>query len=258
MSIKLNLNRSIDIAYNPSYLFNQWTRYVKNNKTGYFMLSNALEDYLPFIKSAAMNLYIFYAIHAKNEEGCSYYSNETIARKLKVSVKTISNWNKVLQDVGLIVRTPNPNNSSTTYMLPLSDFEINMPSDSDPTFNKLGSYLSQEGYGSKSSIFFYIVNTQTMYKYYPFTKEYIFSEGKISRSIYLYTESHQLLTTINTDIKDFGWCINSKNEFILIWKPTDKSENNPKNRLEIIRQLDSQEAIESFRTNYPKLSLSNK
>ena len=248
MSIKLNLNRSIDIAYNPSYLFNQWTRYVKNNKTGYFMLSNALEDYLPFIKSAAMNLYIFYAIHAKNEEGCSYYSNETIARKLKVSVKTISNWNKVLQDVGLIVRTPNPNNSSTTYMLPLSDFEINMPSDSDPTFNKLGSYLSQEGYGSKSSIFFYIVNTQTMYKYYPFTKEYILNILKNNREI------KKTMVVAN-----LGYSyINSKNEFILIWKPTDKSENNPKNRLEIIRQLDSQEAIESFRTNYPKLSLSNK
>ncbi|KRM03838.1 helix-turn-helix domain-containing protein [Lactobacillus kitasatonis] len=257
MSIKLNLNKSMD-TLNPSYLFNQWTKYVKNNKTGYFMLSNALETYLPFIKSAAMNLYIFYAIHAKNEEGCSYYSNETIARKLNVSVKTISNWNKVLQDVGLIARTPNPNNSSTTYMLPLSDFEINVSSASDQDFKRLSSYLNQEGYGSKKYILFYIADTQKMYKYFPFTKEYVLSEGKISRNIYLYNEPKQYLTSINTDIKGFGWYVDSENEFVLVWKPTNKSENNPKNRLEIIKQLDSQEAIESFQANYPKLSLSKK
>lgn len=258
MSIKLNLNKSIDTVLNPSYLFHQWTKYVKNNKTGYFMLSNALENYLPFIKSAAMNLYIFYVIHAKNEEGCSYYSNETIARKLNVSVKTISNWNKVLQDVGLIIRTPNPNNSSTTYMLPLSDFEINVSSASDQDFKRLSSYLNQEGYSSKKYILFYIADTQKMYKYFPFTKEYVLSEGKISRNIYLYNEPKQHLTSIDTDIKDFGWHIDSENEFVLVWKPTNKSENNPKNRLEIIKQLDSQEAIESFQANYPKLNLSKK
>ena len=222
------------------------------------MLSNALENYLPFIKSAAMNLYIFYAIHAKNEEGCSYYSNETIARKLNVSVKTISNWNKVLQDVGLIIRTPNPNNSSTTYMLPLSDFEINVSSASDQDFKRLSSYLNQEGYSSKKYILFYIADTQKMYKYFPFTKEYVLSEGKISRNIYLYNEPKQHLTSIDTDIKDFGWHIDSENEFVLVWKPTNKSENNPKNRLEIIKQLDSQKAIESFQANYPKLNLSKK
>ena len=97
-----------------------------------------------------------------------------------------------------------------------------------------------------------------MYKYFPFTKEYVLSEGKISRNIYLYNEPKQHLTSIDTDIKDFGWHIDSENEFVLVWKPTNKSENNPKNRLEIIKQLDSQKAIESFQANYPKSNLSKK
>lgn len=39
-------------------------------------MSNNIQKYLPLIKSPAINLYLFYAIHAKNELGYSYYSNE--------------------------------------------------------------------------------------------------------------------------------------------------------------------------------------
>ncbi|QIZ03606.1 helix-turn-helix domain-containing protein [Limosilactobacillus reuteri] len=47
---------------------------------------------------------MFYAIHAKNEYGYSYFSNDEIAKRLGVSKKTISNWVKTLLDAGLIAR----------------------------------------------------------------------------------------------------------------------------------------------------------
>ena len=62
MSIKLNLSDS-STPLNPTFLYNKWIQYVKDNKTGYFMLPNSLENYLPYIGSAAINLYVLVIIN---------------------------------------------------------------------------------------------------------------------------------------------------------------------------------------------------
>ena len=48
-----------DKPFDVSYLYNQWILQQKEKKRGYFLLSNSLEEYLPLVKTAAMNLYLF-------------------------------------------------------------------------------------------------------------------------------------------------------------------------------------------------------
>lgn len=255
MSINLNLNSS-SATYNASYLFNAWTRYVKKEKAGYFTISNKLEEYLPYIKSPALNLYTFYAIHARNEQGYSYYSNATLSEILQVSPKTITNWNATLQDLGLIYRDKRNNSSWLTYLLPLSDFAINISNKNN--LGDLKELLHHLGYKESNTVHLYI-NTVKLatpksikYKYTIYQKK--IKDNKktlITRNIFLRdndkTDSLQLPNNIN----EFTWQ-EKEGKTIIIWTPSkNKKENNTKqNRLSIVKQLDSPKNVELFKKKY--------
>ena len=251
MSIKLNLSDS-STPLNPTFLYNKWIQYVKDNKTGYFMLPNSLENYLPYIGSAAINLYVFYAIHAKNGEGHSYYSNETIARTLNVTQKTITNWNKTLQDLGLIIRKSRSNSSSDTYMLPLSDFIIDLKSVNNDK-NKVINFLEQEGYRNKGNINLYVTSESgKIYKYNLFERTYSVKDFKMIRKILLAkVEVNNNLSKIHTS-DELMWF--EKNGFYIVWN-AKKSDNVSKNRLDLVSQLDSEDKVNAFKRNYQQLNM---
>lgn len=92
-------------------------------KGGYFILSNEINDYFPFLKkSDAIMLYLFYAIKADNDYGTSTYGIETLSSSMNTTKKTINNWNNILIDAGLISRySSSKYRSSVTELLPLKD-----------------------------------------------------------------------------------------------------------------------------------------
>lgn len=155
---------------NITQLYNYWLQQQKASKTGYFLLSNNIQEYLPMLKTPALNLYIFYAIHAKNEYGSSYYSNERIAKELGVSQKTISNWNRLLQDIGLITRKAQQNSSSITYLLPTSDFTIK--SNDQEKIGEIINLLDTEKYIMNTPITITVINNNPpqTFRYYQFQK----------------------------------------------------------------------------------------
>lgn len=254
MNLDLNLQQDRP-PLNPSYLFNSWTKYNKTTKRGFFTVSNALENYLPYINSAALNLYIFYAIHAKNEEGSSFYSNESIAQKLHVTQKTVTNWNNTLQDLGLITRKANYNSASTTYLLPLSDFIIKLPSGEENKHSEINTLLKNEGYKLCNTLYLNINSTKNIeIKYYIFKKTYQNNKFRIIRHILLEQKEKDNLQRINTEGKDLGWCI-KENKKIIIWTPTKANDNTYENRLKLVSQIDSPELFQKFKENYPQISI---
>ena len=253
MNIKLNLTQSSQ-PLNPSFLYNKWTQYVKDNKTGYFMLSNSLEDYLPYISSAAINLYVFYAIHAKSNEGYSYYSNETISRILNVSQKTITNWNKTLQDLGLIARRAKSNSSSDTYLLPLSDFIIDLSKINNDD-REVMDFLNQEGYSKRTFINLYVSSEPNKrYCYSIFERNYAVKDFKMTRKILL-GKVQSINNSIEIDLNEqIMWCKINDN-FCIIWNTKKKSNNNQKGRLDLVSQLDTANKIKIFKKNYPQVKM---
>lgn len=167
IDLKLSQNNK---SMNITQLYNYWLQQQKASKTGYFLLSNNIQEYLPMLKTPALNLYIFYAIHAKNEYGSSYYSNERIAKELGVSQKTISNWNRLLQDIGLITRKAQQNSSSITYLLPTSDFTIK--SNDQEKIGEIINLLDTEKYIMNTPITITVINNNPpqTFRYYQFQK----------------------------------------------------------------------------------------
>lgn len=95
----------------------------------YYMLFNSISDYLPYMKSAT-NLYLFYCIASKNKTGESWYSIDSLANKLHVSLRTINTWNDRLRKLNLIERQQGVKKSAHTFLLPTRDYvdsEYNEP-----------------------------------------------------------------------------------------------------------------------------------
>lgn len=54
--------------------------------------------------------------------GKSWPSIELISEELDISSKSVHNWNKELENLGLIARISEGKSSKTTYLLPVSDY----------------------------------------------------------------------------------------------------------------------------------------
>ena len=73
-----------------------------------------------------MKLYLYYAAAAKNETGASWHSVDTISQKLGATERSIGNWNRQLENLGLIFRSSRGKRSKTTFILPLTSFAVKM------------------------------------------------------------------------------------------------------------------------------------
>ena len=69
---------------------------------------------------------MYYAFAAKNEDGGSWHSIETICKNLDVSDRSIVNWNNQLEELGLIYRAKGTRKSRSTYILPLTSYAIEL------------------------------------------------------------------------------------------------------------------------------------
>lgn len=119
LNLKL-LNPNIEPKLQNPYT--QWRNYQKKTEQNYIMLPTELIKYLTEIKSKAVNLYLYYFFKSKNKTGDSWYAVNTLAKEFDVTSKTINNWNKELEQLGLIARVNENKSSTTTYILPISDF----------------------------------------------------------------------------------------------------------------------------------------
>lgn len=99
----------------------------KSNKEFRFAkVDSNFVSFLPYLKDGAVKLYLYYAVVAKNETGESWYSIDTISQKLGATERSIGNWNRQLEDLGLIFRASNGKKSKTTFVLPLTGFAVKM------------------------------------------------------------------------------------------------------------------------------------
>ena len=78
--------------------------------------------FLPYLTDGAVKLYLHYAFAANSNTGESWHSMDTISRELGTTERSIGNWNRSLEDLGLIYRTRNKKKSKTTFILPLTGF----------------------------------------------------------------------------------------------------------------------------------------
>lgn len=137
MSKKNRLSLSLKVASNEKlndseYLkknYFSWRKFRKESNSNYYILPVEIKEYLPLIKSNALNLYLFYCLNANNENGTSWYSTDSLAKELDTTTRSINNWNKDLVQLGLILRVTDKNKSATTFLLPISDYYIKVISE---------------------------------------------------------------------------------------------------------------------------------
>lgn len=99
----------------------------KSNKEFRFAkVDSNFVSFLPYLNDGAVKLYLYYAVAAKNETGESWHSIDTISQKLGATERSIGNWNRQLEDLGLIFRDSNGKKSKTTFVLPLTGFAVKM------------------------------------------------------------------------------------------------------------------------------------
>lgn len=105
--------------------YSLWRENARTLKRPFYMLYSGFEDYLPHLSTNAVRLYLYYAFRARNETGESFPALHTIAEALKVTDRSINNWNQDLIDLGLIKReNGGGHKSTTTYLLPTSDLQL--------------------------------------------------------------------------------------------------------------------------------------
>ena len=101
---------------------------LTKNQVSFSRLPN-ITRYLKYLNNSAGSLYMFYVSSAKNETGSSFWSIDSLAEKLDVSSKTITNSNTLLSDLGLIHRDKGTKSSVTTTLLPTESFLITNPNE---------------------------------------------------------------------------------------------------------------------------------
>ncbi len=118
----------------------------KSNKAFRFAkIDSNLAAYLPYLKDGAIKLYLYYAVVANNGTGESWYSIDTISKKLAATERSIGNWNNQLEDLGLIFRTNTGKKSKATFVLPLTGFAIKMSLPQiEQIFNELDLFSANE------------------------------------------------------------------------------------------------------------------
>lgn len=134
--LKSKTNISDNLTEYLSDNYKNWRTLQKDSSSPFFQLYTKFLDYLPALKTGAVSLYLYYGFHANNEKGDSWHSIDTIAEKLNVTKRSINNWNKDLCDLGLIYRVRGEEKSTKTYLLPLSDYFIDINTSIDKYLEK--------------------------------------------------------------------------------------------------------------------------
>lgn len=244
-------------------LYNTWLNYTKNEKTGYFLVSNGIKDYLPLIKSPAINLYIYYCYHANNKKGDSFVSIDTMAKDLNVSPKTINNWNAILSDLGLICRLNRSYTSSKTQLLPTSNFIIDTTQDNSLDYTATSDILTNElGYkrSIRVTIIFLKEKPQKAITYDLFSRDYEIKDKKgksnsINRLIALIYNTSAIKSQDLPDNKqEWSYCNNPKNtdDLLNITLLTTLTKISNKDTLEILKDLNKPNGIIDFKKFYPE------
>lgn len=115
---KKKSEKNIDFLYEEQY--NIWKNNQKDFDSKFFLIYKDFEVHLKDISQGALKLYLYYGFHAKNDTGLSWHGIETISNYFNVSERSINNWNKELEERGLIARTNRNARSKNTYLLPFS------------------------------------------------------------------------------------------------------------------------------------------
>lgn len=105
-----------------SHSFKDWREFNKESQKNFAIIPSDIVYYLSEFDNKALSLYLYYCLHARNDTGESWHSTNKCASKLGVTVRSINNWNNVLERMGLIFREPNNHSSLSTFLLPLSNY----------------------------------------------------------------------------------------------------------------------------------------
>ena len=128
--IKLNLKRNESRFQNVEIdllsTFHSNATCKENKAFRFAKVDSNFVSFLPHLTDGAVKLYLYYAIVANNETGESWYSIDTISKKLGATERSIGNWNNQLEDMGLIFRTSTGKKSKATFVLPLTGFAVKM------------------------------------------------------------------------------------------------------------------------------------
>lgn len=103
-----------------------WREFQQENVSNFLILNDSFKQYLPVLKTGALNLYLFYSFHSKNKTGENWYSLDTLAKELNTSKRSIINWNEELDSLGLIYRQDEGKISKTTFLMPTSNFFLDL------------------------------------------------------------------------------------------------------------------------------------
>lgn len=101
-----------------------WRGYLKDNNGTFLMLYDDFNKFLPELSTGALKLYLFYGFSSKNTTGESWYGIDTIAKTLDTTSRSINSWNNELEELGLIYRAAGNKSSTTTYLIPYSDYTV--------------------------------------------------------------------------------------------------------------------------------------
>ncbi|MDH9725200.1 hypothetical protein PZM28_13355 [Staphylococcus aureus] len=105
-----------------SYSFKDWRDFNKESQKNFAIIPSAILSYLSEFDNKALSLYLYYCLHARNDKGESWHSTNKCANELGVTVRSINNWNNVLERMGLIFRESNNHSSLSTFLLPISNY----------------------------------------------------------------------------------------------------------------------------------------
>jgi len=99
----------------------------QSSKSPYAILDKSLSLYFPFLSNGSIKLYMLYVFQAKNKTGESWHSTQSQADALGVTRRSIDKWNSELLNAQLIARVPNNKSSMSTFILPISDYQLDSP-----------------------------------------------------------------------------------------------------------------------------------
>lgn len=99
----------------------------ESNKPFFPIHSDFLNLFLKDISGPALKLYVFLGLHAKYHSGESWYSLPELSEFFRKDPRTVANWAKELEDLGLIVREQKGfKMKATTFLRPYGyNIEIN-------------------------------------------------------------------------------------------------------------------------------------
>ncbi|MEX3922278.1 helix-turn-helix domain-containing protein [Paraburkholderia sp. BR10872] len=99
--------------------YTDWREANFYGQTGFFPVFKDMSLYLPYLSPGATTLYLYIGLHSNNITGECFHSLEKMSTYYNKSIRTISNWVKELEEIGLIERLQLDMNAvAHTYLKP--------------------------------------------------------------------------------------------------------------------------------------------